>query len=585
MKVYMKFMILGVEIFVLLLWNSCHISEDRRTPAEIARVVADKVIRDSQFAFDLVPQEPVLGMQVLDFGRNLTAQTSRIAYALSYIVSDRDTSVHFGLSSAGRTQLFVNDQQEIEHPGNNPALPVEISYDRFDFAQIRKVDLLKGKNKILVRSAPGNNKWVVFLRLINEENDLEKKLNFSLTPAGVDSAHVPWLMLGPVEDDKSAKISSGSEFLPVVQISGDEYSWFVPKQNILMELAIDKKTTYQRESYLEWHYATGAMLWSMLKIPDTRYRKFVQSVCEFTRDNLYYFSWQYKNLYALRGSYHKIFRQTMLDDAGAPTLPYAELMLDDPDTGFEPLVASMSDYVRNEQQRLDNGAFCRPEPLPETVWADDLFMSVPFLLQLARLHRDPYLYDDAARQVGYFYALLFQTEKNLILHSWNNKLGMHSPVFWGRANGWVIWAVSEALQNIPREHPAYQNILKRYQRHIEGLMTYQDKSGMWHQVIDHPESYEETSSTAMFILAMARGLRNGWLDMKYRSAVENAWAALKTKIDADGTVHGICRGTGIGFNLPFYFNRQTFDNDPRGLGAVITAAVEMSLLESVPKTE
>ena len=106
---------------------------------------------------------------------------------------------------------------------------------------------------------------------------------------------------------------------------------------------------------------------------------------------------------------------------------------------------------------------------------------------------------------------------------------------------------------------------------------------MWHQVLDHPESYEETSCTAMFILAMARGLRNGWLDKKYRPVVDRAWTALKSKIDNDGTVHGICRGTGIGFSLNFYYERETFDNDPRGLGAVITAAVEMSLLESAGK--
>ncbi len=32
-------------------------------------------------------------------------------------------------------------------------------------------------------------------------------------------------------------------------------------------------------------------------------------------------------------------------------------------------------------------------------------------------------------------------------------------------------------------------------------------------------------------------------------------------------------------DLEFYFNRPTLDNDPRGLGAVITAGIEISKLE------
>ncbi len=101
---------------------------------------------------------------------------------------------------------------------------------------------------------------------------------------------------------------------------------------------------------------------------------------------------------------------------------------------------------------------------------------------------------------------------------------------------------------------------------------------MWHQVLDHPDSYEETSCTAMFVLGIARGVTNGWLDDTYRESALNGWKALTNKIDSNGVVHGICRGTGVGDNLQFYFNRPTIDNDPRGLGAVITAGIEISKL-------
>jgi len=566
---------LTLIMVILVMSAGCDTAEDQRTPLDIAGAVSNKIIGDAQFDFDLVPQEPVLGMQVIDFARNMGSVPGKTAFALSFILSENDTTIRLAIGSSGPMSAMVNDAPEIIHNGNDPALPVETSYNRFDFKRIEAVTLKRGENRILIRSQAK----VVFLRAVTAEGDWEKRFKFSLTPAGIDSAHSPWLMIGPFDDYRMLD-ALRKKFTPIILADNKEYTWFLPKQNMLMELAIDKNTTYQRESYLEWHYATGALLWSMLKLPDTRYADFVKQVCDFTGKNLYYFRWQYEQLYALRGSYHRIFRRTMLDDAGAPTLPYAELMMRSGESGSDPIVTPMAAYVRYGQQRLEDGTFCRPEPVPETVWADDLFMSVPFLLQLGELESDPAYLEDAALQIENFYALLYDPDAKLVYHGWYNRSGKHAPVHWGRANGWMIWAVSEALQKIPPDHPAYNKILYNYRNHVEGLTACQDKSGMWHQVLDHPGSYEETSCTAMFTLAIARGIRNGWLDRSYTEVVDRAWQALKKNIDQDGTVHGICRGTGIGDDLEFYFNRQTFDHDPRGLGAVITAAVEVSGLHT-----
>jgi len=566
------------KILTIFILAGCHTAGDQRTPLDIARMVSDKVIRDTKFSFGLVPQQPVLGIQIIDFGRNMSSMPGNAAFAISYLHSDKDTMVRIAMNSSVPTGISVNDQPEINLVGKMPAIPIELSYNRFDFERIEPVTIKKGDNKVLVRSRLDKTGGVVFLRAVTPEGNWDDNFRFSLLPAGVDSSHIPWLMIGPIEDDQAVGDVLREGFTPVLHSGTNEYTWFLPKQNMLMELMIDKSTTYQRESYLEWHYANGALLWSMLKIPDTRYADFVKRVCDFTAANLYYFRWQYEQLYALRGSYHRIFRRTMLDDAGAPTLPYAELMLKSRHQGFDPIVTPMGAYLRYGQQRLEDGTFCRPEPVPETVWADDLFMSVPFLLQLAELEADPACLDDAALQIENFYALLYDPDKKLIYHGWYNRTGEPAPFHWGRANGWMIWAVSEALEKIPQEHPAYQKILYNYMNHVAGLVACQDNSGMWHQVLDHPESYEETSCTAMFILAIARGISSGWLDKEYIEPVVNAWEALKANIDPDGTVHGICRGTGIGENLEFYFNRQTFDHDPRGLGAVITAAMEVSRL-------
>ena len=139
----------------------------------------------------------------------------------------------------------------------------------------------------------------------------------------------------------------------------------------------------------------------------------------------------------------------------------------------------------------------------------------------------------------------------------------------------MIWGASEALLRLPRTHPRYERILHLFREHITGLMKYQGSHGLWHQVLDHPESYEETSCTAMFVIALARGIRHGWLDTSYAGAAWRAWDGIARQVAKDGTVSGICRGTGVGSDIEFYANRKTLPSDPRGLGAVITAGVEM----------
>ncbi len=73
-----------------------------------------------------------------------------------------------------------------------------------------------------------------------------------------------------------------------------------------------------------------------------------------------------------------------------------------------------------EQERLEDLTFCRPEPRPSTVWADDLFMAVPFLLRMAEISGDETLYDEVARQILQFNSYLLDPESGLYFHGWYN---------------------------------------------------------------------------------------------------------------------------------------------------------------------
>lgn len=570
--------------------------EDSRTPAEVVISVADKIISESSFEFVIQPQTYNVGVEVVDFQELFGNREGAVAYALTYVNSAENREALFGLSCSSGLKMWINDRLVFNGEDEQRSEMKEIAYNIFVFPDTLQVNVNKGLNRILVKSVSREDDWDFLLRPMTEEGDYDTSVHFTADPMIQEMESVTWLCIGPfpggIESDIQTILDTvypPEEELKQYYIYDTEVFVWIPKpERMLLELKIDPSNSFKRDSYLDWHYAHGGTMFGMLHVADytgqDRFQKFVGQYCDFMMEHLDYFGWQYHHLHALRGSYHKFFRRTMLDDTGAACLPVLEMYLREGIKAYRNIIDPVAVYVSHEQVRLEDGTFCRPEPVPMTVWADDLFMSLPFLVRMGKMTGESVYYDDAARQVLLFAERLYNPETGLFYHGWFQETNQPSVAFWGRANGWVIWALSEALAYLPEDHPQYQRVLNVFRDHIEGLSRYQGESGMWHQVLDHPESYEETSCTAMFVLGMARGVRQGWIDAKYREHALRGWTALKSKSDTDGTVHGICRGTGMGYDLEFYFKRPTFDHDPRGLGAVMVAGSEIGkLLESEQK--
>ena len=67
----------------------------------------------------------------------------------------------------------------------------------------------------------------------------------------------------------------------------------------------------------------------------------------------------------------------------------------------------------------------------------------------------------------------------------------------GLPQAWLIF-----LRDLPARDPRRPTILRSYKLMMAALLKYQAKDGMWRQLIDHDEAWEESSSTAMFTFAM-----------------------------------------------------------------------------------
>jgi unsaturated rhamnogalacturonyl hydrolase len=199
-------------------------------------------------------------------------------------------------------------------------------------------------------------------------------------------------------------------------------------------------------------------------------------------------------------------------------------------------------------------------------WIDDMYMITILQTQAFRATGDAKYLDRAALEaVAYLDKL--QQPNGLFYHAAN------VPFFWGRGDGWFAAGMSELLTSLPANHPQRARILAGYQKMMAALLANQDADGMWHQLIDDPAAWPETSCTGMFAFGFITGVKHGWLDEKtYAPAARKAWLRLITYLNADGAIRDVCAGTGAQNNHQYYLDRPRLVGDFHGQAPVLWCA-------------
>ncbi|RYD46618.1 MAG: glycosyl hydrolase [Verrucomicrobiaceae bacterium] len=199
-------------------------------------------------------------------------------------------------------------------------------------------------------------------------------------------------------------------------------------------------------------------------------------------------------------------------------------------------------------------------------WIDDMYM-IPLIQAQAFRASGEMKYLDRAALTMAAYLDKMQEPNGLFYH------GTNAHFFWGRGNGWMAAGSAELLRSLPGDHPHHARILAGYRKMMAGLLENQTEDGMWRQLIDKPESWPETSGTAMFTFAMVTGVKNGWLDEKsYGPAARKAWLALVKHLDEDANLREVCIGTDKGFTEQFYLDRPRTAGDLHGQSPMLWTA-------------
>jgi rhamnogalacturonyl hydrolase YesR len=211
-------------------------------------------------------------------------------------------------------------------------------------------------------------------------------------------------------------------------------------------------------------------------------------------------------------------------------------------------------------------------PLPDGTaresryWVDDCFMVGILQIQAYRASHDPKYADHAATELAAYLDKL-QQPNGLFFHA------DISPHFWGRGNGWFAVALAEVLSSLPPDHPKYARLMEGYKKMMSALRMYQAPSGLWRQLMDNEQAWDETSCTGMFTFALIVGLQHGWLDAdEFGDVARRGWIGLCGEINPDGDVRNVCVGTDRKDDVNWYLNRPRKTGDPHGEAPILWCA-------------
>ncbi|WP_346861189.1 glycoside hydrolase family 88 protein [uncultured Draconibacterium sp.] len=345
--------------------------------------------------------------------------------------------------------------------------------------------------------------------------------------------------------------------------------------SVIDQNSIMKQGDFRLNSY-EWGVTYAGMLLAAEQTGDEKYTDYATGRLTFLAKALYAFVQLEKQSpdasYSLKRSLHP----HALDDCGAICAAMIKAEKAGKAESLDWIIENYIDYISNKEFRLEDGTLARNRPQPNSIWLDDLFMSVPALAQMGSYSGETKYFDDAVNQVLQFSKRMFNYDKGLYMHGWVQAMNEHPQFHWARANGWAVMTMVELLEVLPQDYAGRDQVLDLLRRHIRGLANYQDGTGFWHQLIDRNDTYLETSATAIYTYSIARAINRGYVDAKvYGPMVCLAWHAVASQVNEKGQVEGTCVGTGMGFDPAFYYYRPINVFAAHGYGPVLLAGAEM----------
>lgn len=235
---------------------------------------------------------------------------------------------------------------------------------------------------------------------------------------------------------------------------------------------------------------------------------------------------------------------------------------------------------------------------PHQIWLDGIYMAGPYMAQYGKQFNRPDLIDKAMHELVVTYKHTLDPTTGLLYHAydekreqlWADKTTGQSPHFWGRAMGWYFMALVDIMDFVPSDHPQRKEVIGIMKHMAEVLPRYQDKTGLWYQVVDlgtREGNYLEASVSSMFMYSIAKAVNKGYIDKKHKKTAEKAFEGIRKNLiieNEDGTLSltKCCAVAGLGGNpyrdgsYEYYINERIRDNDAKATAPFIMGCLELN---------
>ncbi len=480
-----------------------------------------------------------------------------VSYALTYALEDTVLNLWY----SGRVKIFINGKLEETSCG------IKVKQGDTILLKFVRENGLFGKLEYEADSAIG----IPFMECNRGVGD--KWLTIGTFGSGSDAG----LPLGPEQEIQFVK--------PYLDYEWKQVFWNLSTKDDCLRPYMD--TFF----FSQWFYAImvghyGILQAAKLLENEEYLNYFIDSISYMTKF-FEYANYEYKrfNSPTFIG---RARERIHLDNIGTMGMNIAELYKLTGDRDALYVLKMLDESIRENISRFEDGTFYRNGKhnprIGGTMWADDTFMCCPLLARMGLVFDDKKYFEDCVTQIRGFKKRLYRPKAKIYSHIlYIDQGGEANEVSWSRGNGWIFSTLADMADKIPEDVEGRDEVLQIYREFAESLLQYQDEEGLWHQVIDHPDSYQETSGSTMFLWGLCRGINSGLLEReKYIDSVRRAYnGLLKNKIDNKGNIYGVCRGSGLSKDVEYYKQLGELTNDDHGTGLVLAAFEEYSRVENM----
>lgn len=219
----------------------------------------------------------------------------------------------------------------------------------------------------------------------------------------------------------------------------------------------------------------------------------------------------------------------------------------------------LGDFILSYKDRLPSGGIVH-EPRSRQLWIDTVYMICPFMVRLGNQYKE-----EGLRQLRIHIRYLINPNVYLFHHAWDENTFSLTPHYWARGNGWMLATLVEVYPYLAEEDRAYFDAIIKGM--VEALVKLQDKSGLWHTLINMRDTYLETSGSALLGYGINKAISLGIINESYKDVVNKVFSGIKSRISREGDVLYVSGGTGPGDYI--YYAKRKVGVFPHGQGSVL----------------